>query len=89
MWKQIVEIEMQLSNYADRSTSSLIDRDHRFHAKLCVLARPDHARINRARGLAALAAVQRCLKRKFHKRDEPIKRSGQSDILYLLLQVNE
>ena len=60
---------MQLANYADRVSSSLIDWNHRFDAELYVLARPDHAGTNGARALTALSAIQRRLKGKFYERN--------------------
>src|SRR5437762_9013988 len=89
MRKQIVEIEMHLANYAHRFPSSLIDWYDRFHPELYVLARPDHAGINRASGLTAPSAIQRRVKGKLYKRDEPVERSAQSNILYLFLQIDE
>ena len=80
---------MHLANYAYRGSSSLIDWNDRFHAELHVLARPDHAGINGARGLTALSAVQRRLKGKFHERNKSVERSTQSDVLYLFLQIDE
>src|SRR5438876_6048360 len=80
---------MQLANYAYRVSSSLIDWNHSFDAELYILARPDHAGINGARGLTALSAVQRRLKRKFHERNKSVERSTQSDVLYLFLQIDE
>ena len=80
---------MHLTNYAYRVSGSLIDWDQCFHAELNVLAGPDHARINRARGVTALSAIERRLKGKFHERNKSIERSTQSDVLYLLLQIDE
>src|SRR5438132_7138801 len=80
---------MQLANYAHRFSSSLINWKHRFHAKLYVLARPDHAGINRASGLTALSAIQWRAEGKFYEWDEPVERSTQADVLYLLLQVDK
>src|SRR6266436_2208829 len=86
--KQIVEIEMQLRYHADRLPGSLINWNRRFHAELYVLARPDHAGIDRARGFTALSAIQRRVERKFYERDEPVEGSTQADVLYLFLQVH-
>src|ERR1041384_6393007 len=80
---------MQLPYHADRFPTPLIDRDHRFHAELYVLARPDHAGINRARNLTALAAIQRRVEGKFYERDKSVEGSTQTDVSYLLLQVDE
>src|SRR6266487_5923241 len=80
---------MHLANYAYRVSRSLIDWDQRFDAELYVLARPNHAGINSARGLTALSAIQRRLKGKFHERNKSVERSTQSDVLYLLLQIDE
>src|SRR5438876_9111792 len=80
---------MHLANHAYRVSRSFIDWDHRFHAELYVLARPDHAGIDRAGGLTALSAIQRRVERKFYERDELVEGSTQADVLYLLLQVDE
>src|SRR6266550_9169259 len=80
---------MHLANHAYRVSRSFIDWDHRFHAELYVLARPDHAGINGARGLTALSTVQRRLKGKFYEGNKSVERSAQSDVLYLFLQIDE
>ena len=80
---------MHLANYAYRVSRSFINWDQRFEAELYVLARPDHAGINRARCLTALSAVQRHVKGKFHKGNKSVEGSTQSDVLYLLLQIDE
>ena len=80
---------MHLANYAYGVSRSLIDWNDRFHAELYVLARPDHAGINGARGLTALSAIQRRLNGKFYERNKSVERSTQSDVLYLFLQIDE
>ena len=60
---------MHLANYAYRGSSALIDWNDRFHAKLHVLARPDHAGINGARGLTALSAVSAASQRKIPREE--------------------
>ena len=80
---------MHLANYTYRISSSPINGNHGFHAELYVLARPDHAGINGARGLTTLSAVQRRLKGKFHEGNKSVERSTQSDVPYLFLEIDE
>ena len=80
---------MHLANHADGISSSPVNGNHRFYAELDVFTRPDHAWINRARGLTALSAIQGRLKGEFYERNKSIQRSTQSGVLYLFLEIDE
>ena len=64
-----------------------VDRDDRLGADLIILPGPDQAGLDRAGGLAALAAVHRRRHGHLDHRDQTVEGRGQSHVLHVMLQI--
>jgi len=74
---------------ADAVAAQAVDRNDHFGAKLVVLPGPDEPGLDGARGLAALAAIERRRQGHLDQRDHVANRPRQSDVRHVLLQVRE
>jgi len=88
LWKQIIEIEMQLSQHPYVVARMPINRDYGFHANLEVFTRPDHARVYGPSGWRP-TPVKRCFHGELHQRDEAVKGCPQPDVFHVALQINK
>src|SRR5271165_4940630 len=80
---------MKLKKPADTVTRERVDRKDRFGADLEILSGPDQPGLNRARGLASLAAVEGCRHRYLDERNHAIERRAEADIPDAVLEIFE
>src|SRR5262249_1698875 len=90
LWRDVVEIEVQLTDHADVLAGPLVDGNLRLDADLHVPAEPDDAGIDRA-GCSAggLWIVERRLHREFHEGNQTVERRAQADVSDERLQIVE
>jgi hypothetical protein len=77
-WEELLEEEVHQAKDSDVFSTPAVQRNDRLEAELERLPDPDQARVDRARRLAAAAAVQAGLKRNFHQGEKPVKRETQA-----------
>src|SRR5215831_685524 len=71
--RDIVQIEVDLSQHAHILSGPLVDRDHRLDAKLQVTAEPDDPRVDGTRRMPGERPIHGGLQGQFDERDHPIE----------------
>ena len=87
--KQVIQIEVELSDHTDVLSSPGVDRDHGLQAQLDELAGPEDARVDGPGGLPALAPVQGGLEAQLDDGDHPVERRREAEVLHEGLEIGD